>query len=529
MSLLEKIILLILLTGVFACSTPKGNESGYEQKADSLVRLMTMEEKIGQLIQENGGEGHDEAIIKGRVGSILNSVDVETNNRLQRLAVDSCRLGIPILFARDVIHGFKTIFPIPLGMAASFDPELVERAAEVAAQEAASTGIRWTFSPMVDISRDPRWGRVAETFGEDPCLQSAMGTAMVQGYQGDNMSRKGSIAACAKHFVAYGAAEGGRDYNTVAIPENVLRDVYFPPFRACVDAGVATFMPAFNEINGIPASGNHFLLDEVLFKEWGYEGFTVSDWESVIQLQTQGYTADLKESAEAAFNAGVQMEMNSRAYATHLAELISEGKVDINKLNDAVRRILRVKFMLGLFDDPFTDPTDYPEVLNDEYRNIAHRLAAESIVLLKNRNEILPLRRSGKKIAVIGPLADSPHDQLGTWIFDGDKKDAVTPLQSIREYYGTDDVLYAPGMAISRTKTKEGFPEAIRAAGNADIILLFIGEESILSGESHCRADLNLPGVQEALIEELAALHKPIIAVVMAGRPITFENVSCKK
>jgi beta-glucosidase len=489
---------------------------------------MTLDEKIGQLIQENGGTGHDDKIKNGFVGSILNVPDTKTVNRLQHLAVDSSRLGIPILFARDVIHGFKTIFPIPLGMAATFNPELVKRSAEIASVEAASAGIRWTFSPMTDVCRDPRWGRIAEGFGEDPLINGCMGVAMVKGYQGSDLAKKGSIAACVKHFAAYGAAEGGRDYNTASVPENVLRDIYLPPFKACAEEGVASFMTAFNEINGIPASGNRFLLKQILQKEWNYDGVVVSDWESIPQMQTHGYTSNLKESAFEAFDAGLNMEMNSKAYAEHLPQLIEEGKIELKQLDEAVRRILKLKYILGLFDDPYTNPEHYPALLSDENKKIAGQLAVQSIVLLKNSNSILPLDNKTTKIAVVGPLADSPHDQMGTWVFDGNKNDVITPLMSLRKCFGEKNVFYAPGMEISRTKTTEGFPDAIKAAKMADCVLLFLGEESILSGESHCRADISLPGVQEELINEIAKVNKPVVAVIMAGRPLTFENVMDK-
>lgn len=497
----------------------------YHQEIESLMSKMSVEDKIGQLIQENGDQGHDGSIKAGQVGSVLNVVNPQAIHRMQQLAVDSSELGIPLIFARDVIHGFKTIFPIPLGMAASFNPDLVQQSAAIAAEEAASVGVRWTFSPMVDVSRDPRWGRVAETFGEDPYLHARMGTAMVRGYQGEKLSDKTSIAACAKHFAAYGAAIGGRDYNTVELPENVLRDVYLPPFKACVDAGIASFMPSFNEINGVPSSGSAFLLDQVLQKEWGFNGVVVSDWESVIQLQTHGFTDSEKESAYQSFMAGTHMEMNSKAYANKLRELINEGRISMEKLDDAVRRILRMKFELGLFDDPYTHTADFPPMLNDHNKALAKAVATESIVLLKNEKNILPLTGFKGKIAVVGPLADSPHDQLGTWIFDGDKADAITPLTSLRDLFGSKNVNYAAGMAFSRSLDKDLFPEAIEAAKNSDVILVFIGEESILSGESHCRADLGLPGIQEEFIRQLAETGKPMVAVVMAGRPLTFESV----
>jgi len=517
------VLLMVIL--VSSCKSGLGDYDPTEYKIDSLLSVMTVEEKIGQLIQENGGQGHDEDIKRGRVGSVLNEVNTENINRLQQLAIDSSRLGIPIIFARDVIHGFKTIFPIPLGLAATFNPELIEKTAAIAAMEAASVGIRWTFSPMIDVCRDPRWGRIAESFGEDTHLQSLMGEAMVKGYQASALNRQGSIASCAKHFVAYGAAEGGRDYNTVSVPENELRDVYLPPFKACVDAGVATLMTAFNEVNGVPASGNRFLLDRILQQEWQYKGLVVSDWESIPQMQTHGYTTDLKESAFEAFDAGMHMEMNSKGFAEYLKELIDEGRIPSGMLDDAARKILELKFRLGLFDNPYTFPENFPALLNEDHKEVARQAAAESVVLLKNKGPVLPLGAEIHKIAIIGPLANSPHDQLGTWIFDGDKRDAITPLESITEYFGSSNIQYAPGMEISRTKTREGFNRALQAAKNADIILLFLGEESILSGESHCRADIGLPGAQEELVQTLSETGKPLVVIVMAGRPLTFEKV----
>jgi beta-glucosidase len=524
--IITQAVMFLLVTGVMFSCNPAVTEKGRtEQKIDSLVNMMTLSEKIGQLIQENGGDGHDADIKCGRVGSVLNETDPGKVNYLQKLAVDSSRLGIPLIFARDVIHGFRTIFPIPLGMAASFNTDLVEKSADIAASEAASAGIRWTFSPMIDISRDPRWGRVAETFGEDTWLQSNMGRAMVRGYQGDSLDEKGSIAACVKHFVAYGAAEGGRDYNTVSLPENVIRDVYFPPFKACVDEGVSTLMPSFNEINGIPASGNSFLLRQVLTDEWKFKGVVVSDWESIIQLMRHGYTPDTMETAFQAFNAGLHVEMNSKAYANCLPELIREKRISMKQLDEAVKRVLRLKYELGLFENPYTRTEEFPPFLNENYKEIARQLASQSIVLLKNENRLLPINVKAGKIAVIGPLADSPHDQMGTWCMDGKKSDAITPLTSLTEYFGTDRIIYAPGLEISRTRSREGFPEALSAANQAEIVILFIGEESILSGESHCRADIGLPGAQEELIREIAKTGKPVVAVVLAGRPLTFEDV----
>lgn len=497
---------------------------------EQLIAKMTLAEKIGQMSQFNGMDGEiseefKEKIRKGLVGSVLNEVNLHKINEIQRIAVEESRLGIPLLIGRDVIHGFKTILPIPLGQAASFNPEIIKEGARMAAIEARSSGINWTFAPMIDITRDPRWGRIAECLGEDPFLTAVLGPAMVSGFQGD-LGSKGNIAACAKHFAAYGAAEGGRDYNTVTVPENELRDVYLPPFKACVDNDVATFMSAFNEINGVPATGNEFLTRQILRDEWNYKGFVVSDYESVTQQVVHGHTPNNKAAAAQAVKAGVDMEMVSTSYADHIEELLSEGVITQQQIDDSVRAILNVKFRLGLFSNAQTDPSNFPEWVNDEHRAVAKNAALQSLVLLKNDKNILPLRSGLKDIAVIGPLADAPHDQLGTWVFDGDKKHSVTPLQAIKEQTsGKAVVHFAKGLENSRSKDTSGFSEALEAAKRSDIILLFLGEEAILSGESHCRADINLPGAQELLAAELAATGKPVVTVILAGRPLTIRNI----
>ncbi|MBN2413997.1 beta-glucosidase BglX [candidate division KSB1 bacterium] len=505
-------------------------EGEINKKTEALLSRLTLREKIGQMVQVNGQNGQipDEfrtAILNGSIGSILNEVDVKTLNDIQRIAVEESRLGIPIIFARDVIHGFKTIFPIPLGLAATWNPELVEAGSRVAATEAATYGIRWTFAPMVDITRDPRWGRIAECLGEDPYLTSTLGAAMVRGFQGDDLSAPGSIAACAKHFAAYGAAEGGRDYNTASVPGNELRDVYLKPFKACVDAGAATLMAAFNEINGVPATGNKFLLNDVLRGEWGFKGFVVSDWSSVTQLITHGFSENEKEAACAAVKAGTDMEMASTTYQTYIEELVKEGRINEEDINQSVRRILTLKYQLGLFDNPYTEPAAFPAVLNDNHKALAKKAAIQSVVLLQNNKYILPLSKDIQKVAVIGSLADAPHDQLGTWIFDGHKKNSITPLQAITEFLGPSKVVFAKGLEISRTRDTKGFQQAVDAANVSDAILLFLGEESILSGESHCRADIGLPGAQQQLVETLAATGKPVVAIILAGRPLTIGSI----
>ncbi len=498
-----------------------------EEKAKVLVGQMTLEEKIGQLCQANGEYGHiSEALhakVKaGNLGSILNEVNTETLNELQRIAVEESRLGIPLLFARDVIHGFKTILPIPLGQAASWNPELVERGARMAALEASSVGLHWTFAPMIDITRDPRWGRIAESMGEDPFLTSELGVAMVRGFQGEDIGDKGSIAACAKHFVGYGAAEGGRDYNSALIPEVELYNTYFPPFKACVDVGVATIMPTFNDINGRPASGNEFLFRKVLREDWNFDGFVVSDWESVRQLVVHGVAADNKEAARQATLAGIDMEMASTTYANHLKELVEEGTLPEEIIDEAVVNILAVKLRMGLFESPYTSPAGFPELVNTRHRAVAEEMAAQSCVLLQNEGQALPLSAPKiRKLAVIGPLADDPYEQLGTWIFDGDEKHTITPLEALRSSLSEEvEITFVKALETSRTHSHAGFPEAIRAAQHADAVLLFLGEESILSGEAHSRAHLGLPGAQLELMKAVAKAGKPTATVVMAGRPL---------
>jgi beta-glucosidase len=504
-----------------------------DDQVEALLAQMTLEEKIGQLIQLNGDGGKvtaelKEAVVSGRVGSILNEVDTATLRELQRLAVEESRLGIPLMIARDVIHGFKTIFPIPLGQAASWNEELIEQGARVAAIEAASQGIHWTFAPMIDISRDPRWGRIAETLGEDPYLTSALGSAMVRGFQGDSLNDPTTIATCAKHFVGYGAAEGGRDYNSANIPEVELHNVYFPPFKAAMEAGATTFMTSFNDLNGVPASSNAYLFKEILRDEWGFEGFVVSDWVSIEQLLTHGVAEDAKACAEMAFTAGVEMEMVSTTYRDHLASLIEEGVISEKELDTAVRRILRVKKQLGLFENPYTHPEVYPPLLDDDHLQAAREAAQQSCVLLKNQENLLPLNsESLRRIAVIGPLADDPYEQLGTWIFDGDPQHTVTALTALKnELEENVKIDFVKALETSRSRETDQFRAAVRTARRADVAILVLGEESILSGEAHSRADIGLPGAQLELLKRIKETGTPVISVIMAGRPLTLEAVA---
>lgn len=503
----------------------KGGDAAIEQKVETLLSKMTLEEKLGQMNQISSyGNIEDMSglIKKGEIGSILNEVDPVRVNALQRVAVEESRLGIPLLMARDVIHGFKTIFPIPLGQAASFDPQVAEDGARIAAIEASSVGVRWTFSPMIDVSRDPRWGRIAESCGEDTYLSSVMGAAMVKGYQGDSLNSPTSIAACAKHFVGYGAAEGGRDYNSTFISERNLRNVYLPPFEAAAKAGAATFMTSFNDNDGVPSTGNKFILRDVLRGEWGFDGLVVTDWNSAREMIAHGFAVDDKDAAALSVNAGVDMEMVSYTFFKHLPEQIKAGKVKQTVIDDAVRNILRVKYRLGLFDNPYVDEKK-PSVMYDEsHLAAAKRAAEESAILLKNEGEVLPLKEGVRTVAVVGPMADAPHDQLGTWIFDGEKAHTQTPLAAIKAMYGDKvQVVYEQGLAYSRDKNTAGISKAVAAAQRADVVIAFVGEESILSGEAHCLADLNLQGAQCELIAALAKTGKPLVTVVMAGRQLT--------
>ena len=518
-----KKLFFVLLTVVFIGCTQSKNP--VEQRIDELLSRMSLQEKIGQMNQLTGTGLSTEMISQiksGKVGSILNELDIKTTNELQRLAIKESHLGIPIIFARDVIHGFKTIFPIPLGQAATWNPELVEKSARVAALEATATGIRWTFAPMIDIARDPRWGRIAESCGEDPFLTSEMGVAMIKGFQGKNLSDPSSMAACAKHFAGYGATESGKDYNTTWIPEVQLRDVYLPPFQAAVNAGVSSFMCSFNDINGVPSSGNEFLNRQILRKEWNYSGLLVSDWASIEQMIKHGVCSDLKEATQKAIKAGVDMDMMSYAYINHAEKMVKSTDISEKQIDEAVRNILRLKFRLGLFDHPYAkEPSKMPFYTDDALQK-AKQAATESAILLKNEKNILPLTDVVKSVAVIGPMSDAPADQLGTWCFDAEPAHSITPLIAIRNLYGEQvKVIAEKGLTYSRDINPQGIAKAVLAAKKADVILLFAGEEAVLSGEAHCRADICLPGAQPELITALKKTGKPIVMVVMAGRPLT--------
>ncbi len=525
MKIFSACLLLLPLASCGKQTAETKQDAAIEKRVEAILTKMTLEEKIGQMnqISSYGNIEDMRALIKkGEVGSILNEVDPIRINALQHVAMEESRLGIPLLMARDVIHGFKTIFPIPLGQAASFDPQVAHDGARVAAVEASSVGIRWTFAPMIDIARDPRWGRIAEGCGEDTYLTSVMGVAMVRGFQNDSLNSPTSIAACAKHFVGYGAAEGGRDYNSTFIPERRLRQVYLPPFEAAANAGVATFMTSFNDNDGVPSTGNAFILKQVLRKEWGFDGFVVTDWASTTEMIEHGFAADAHEAAMKAVNAGVNMEMVSYSLIKELPGLIKDGKVKESTIDDAVRNILRVKFRLGLFDNPYVDEKKPSVLYAPSHLEAAKQAAVESAILLKNDKQVLPLQASVKSVAIVGPMADAPYEQLGTGVFDGDKTHTVTPLTAIKQLVGDKvQVIYEPGLTYSRETNQTGVAKAVAAASRADVILAFVGEEAILSGEAHCLADLNLQGDQSALIAALAKTGKPVVTVVMAGRPLT--------
>ena len=514
------------------CSCSKNNKSDEDRFIDDLLSRMTLEEKIGQMNQldpEWDADIKEPLIREGKVGSIFNIVGAKEVNRLQRMAVEESRLGIPLIAARDVIHGFRTIYPIPLGQAATWNPELVEQAAALTADEATSVGIRWAFSPMVDVARDPRWGRVAEGYGEDTYLTSQMAAAVVRGYQNDN--RQSSIgqssikmAACVKHFAGYSASESGRDYNTTWIPEVQLRDVYLPPFKAAVDAGAMSLMCSFNALNGLPSSANKHLNIDILRNEWHSDALLVSDWGSGSDLVPHGLCADKKEAALRCINARMEMDMQGNIYHDYLAELVKEGKVKESQIDDCVRSILRMKYRLGLFENPYV-PEEEPVAYTDEALALASDIATESIVLLKN-DGVLPLKSQitnhKSQILVCGPMADQPREQLGTWIFDGEPEHSVTPLMALKSQISNhqSQIIYEPGLAYSRDKSTKNFAKTIAAARQSDIILFFAGEEAILSGEARCRADITLPGAQSALLAELHKTGKPIVLIVMAGRPL---------
>ncbi len=526
-------VLLALVAGLSftAGAAPDARAKARTQaRVEALLSAMTLEEKLGQLQQLDGfSEGHPRAehatmIRQGRLGSTLNVRGAKTTNELQRIAMEQSRLGIPVLFAFDVIHGYRTIFPVPLAETATWDPTIAERAAHVAAIESTAVGLKWTFAPMVDIARDPRWGRIVEGSGEDPYLGSLFARARVKGFQGDDMAAPDRVMACAKHWVGYGAGEGGRDYNTTEISEHALREVYFPPFKAAVEAGVGTFMSAFNDLNGVPATANPFTLRRILKEQWNFDGFVVSDYESVKETIAHGLAADAKDAARYSLLAGLDMEMVSRTYAEHLPALLDEGEVAMTAVDDAVRRILTKKAELGLFERPYTDESREARDLDrPEYHRLAREAAGKSVVLLKNERDVLPLRKSLGSVALIGPLANDKQAPLGSWLGDGRSEPVVTVLEGLRaKLPGANRVRFVKGVEVEGSGLDQ-IEQAVEAAKASDVAVLVLGERSDMSGEAASRSRIDLPGRQQDLLRAVLATGKPVVLVLMSGRPLALE------
>jgi len=526
-----------------------------EARVNNLIARMTLAEKVGQLVQtapygpfdideyfaqkkhaESTGIPFEfrpsiqidleDRIRAGKLGSIYSTADVRLINRLQRVAVEGSRLGIPLIIGHDVIHGVRTTFPIPLAESCTWDPTLIEQACRVAAEEASAFGINWIFAPMVDIARDPRWGRIAEGSGEDVFLGSAMAKARVRGFQSDSLTSGRRIAACPKHYVAYGAAEAGRDYNSADISERTLRDVYLPPFKAAFEAGAASVMASFNEIGGVPVTANEFLLRTVLRDEWNWPGVVLSDYEAVKELIAHGIAANLKDAGRQALLAGLDMEMMSTAYADYLETMVNDGLVPLAKVEEAVRHVLRLKMALGLFEQPYADEQLAPKIiLREDFRELALKVAQESMVLLKNDQHILPLQPGKQHIALIGPLADNQPDLLGTWAMDGQPADVETVITGIKVYQPDDKITHVVGCSLNGDSSTD-IDGAVAAANAADVVLLVIGESAELSGEGHSRTHLGLPGQQQALFDAVVKTGKPVVVVLMSGRPLVIPEIA---
>ena len=530
-------------------------DDGLDKRVKELLSKMTLEEKVGQMNQlsnpyQQTGTGvmtareekFDEMIAKGEIGSFLNVLGVDETMRLQKIAVEKSRLGIPLIFAYDVIHGYKTLFPVPLAEAASFDRAMMQKSARIAAIESAANGLHWTFAPMVDISRDPRWGRIMEGAGEDVYLGQEAAIARVHGFQGDKLSDANTIAACAKHFVGYGAAIGGRDYHSVDMSERMLREVYLPPFKAAVDAGVATFMSAFNTVNGVPASGNRWLQTDILRGEWGFDGFVVSDWNSLGEMIFHGNVESNYDIGHLGVDAGIDMDMEGRIYVQHVKQLLDDKKITISQIDEMVSRILLIKFRLGLFDNPFQycDKQKEKELtMHPDHLLASREVAKKSIVLLKNENKTLPISKKVKRIAVIGPLANDKDAPLGNWRGNATPNTAVSLLEGIREVAGNKiEVLYAEGCKLAtnaeqnfftqleiNTTDRSGFAEAIEAAKKADVVIMALGETAYMSGECRSYADISLKGLQLELLREIKKTGKPVILTLFNGRPLVLTDV----
>ncbi len=509
------------------------SEKDIYRKVDSIMSLMTLDEKIGQTIMYSGDwnktgpyvtSDNMKFLKEGNLGSMLNVYTSKGTKELQKIAVEETRLGIPLLFGYDVIHGFKTIFPINLGIASSWDLKDVEEVARISAEEASASGVHWTFAPMIDIARDPRWGRISEGSGEDVYLTSEIAKSYVKGFQGENLSHINTILACAKHFVGYGAAQAGRDYHTVNMGDNELRNVYMPPFKAAIDSGVETFMTAFNELNGVPATANQYIFKDILRNEWGFNGFVVTDYTAINELVNHGYAENEKHAAELAINSGIDMDMMSGAYRRFLKELIVEGKVDETLINEACRKILIAKFKLGLFDDPYRYSNEQREeetIYRTEFLESARKIASKSSVLLKNINKALPLNNK-QTIALIGPLAKDKRNIIGSWAAAGDRNGkAISIFQGIKEYLDESNIMFAKGCDIN-SNNYSGFNEAVNIAKKADKILMVLGEDYNMSGEAASRTNIKLPGLQTELIKTLRdeLPNKEIILILMNGRPL---------
>ena len=536
--------------------TIKSSVKDVETKVDSVLNLMTLEEKVGQLIQYNGSwdltgpasevnsKYKEERLKQGLVGSMLNVLSVDATMEAQKMVMENSRLKIPLMFGYDVIHGYKTMFPVPLAETASWDLDAMEESARIAAIESVADGVNWTFSPMIDISRDARWGRIMEGSGEDPYLTSLVGVAKVKGYQGEDLSDPTTIAATAKHFAGYGFAEGGRDYNTVNIGENVLHNVILPPFKAVANAGAATFMNSFNEIDGIPSTGNRNLQRDILKGEWDWKGFIVSDWGSIPEMINHGFARDKVDAAKIAIKAGSDMDMEGGAYEAGLEKLVKEGDVDEQLIDDAVRRVLRVKFKMGLFEDPYrySDPKMMAKVDYDKHKEIARDIAKKSIVLLKNENDLLPLNASVKKIAVIGPLANDKDSPIGNWRAQGEANSAVSLLEGVKNAVGKNvKVTYAKGADLGmgernflkpleiNTTDRSGFAEAVEKAKKADVVIMALGEDAFQTGEGRSQVNIDFAGLQQELLQEVYKVNKNIVLVLFNGRPMEItwsaENV----
>ncbi len=539
---MRKTVIVIVSIGLMlfaACKKQTSSEQTLiDNKVDSVLKLMTLEEKIGQLslytsdMDQTGAfirKEYIQDIKQGKVGAIFNAYGAAYTRKLQAMAMNT-RMRIPLLFGYDVIHGHRTIFPVPLAEASSWDLGAIELSARVAATEAAAEGLHWTFAPMCDIARDSRWGRVVEGAGEDPFLGSLIAKARVQGFQGSDLSAVNTVAACVKHFAAYGAAQAGRDYHSVDMSERMLRETYLAPYKAAIDAGAVTVMSSFNDLNGIPATANHFLMTEILRNEWNFKGFVVTDYTSIMELMFHGVAADTAQASEMSINAGIDMDMQSGFYNQALEKLVKENKVSEKTIDEAVRRILKVKFQLGLFDDPYrycNEEREKTTLMKPEFLEAAREVARKSIVLLKNDNNLLPISKQTKNIAVIGTLADNKREMIGSWSAAGNWTKSISLLEGIKASAPQANVLYAKGCNIADDSTQY-FAEALNVAKKSDVVILAIGEAAYMSGEAASRSSLDLPGVQLQLVQKIHELGKPVVVVLMNGRPLTINWIGEK-